>query len=369
MWNLANRNIGPRLLVALFENLPANAEGEPLEINVAPNRLQDMTTEQFETVLSTLEKMRNLRVRFGYDVFMPNIEKAMATMDKEARQRVHIDFPFEALRRAVETLEQFESGVNQFTNKMDAWLDTHKGWQKNVNKSIEHEMTRALVSRLQDGFDYTPRLEYLRSGRAKDAILMQLDGVVLAMSKEGRLQLILLEVKNSLRMCHLDEESAEAKVRYRFPEDDAKKLKKKIAQARRDTISRRRERFLAVYRDTDAWLANAQSHKESELVRGQKLLLDDFKGRGVTENDVVCAVGAILINEPEAADFVLQQGWYLVQRDGGGCSVERQSPTGTRETLTVNNTNAVLDEADDDDGDGEEFNESDIDDGDDDDVL
>ena len=35
--------------------LPSSMTGEPLEINVAPNRLQDMTTEQFETVLSTLE--------------------------------------------------------------------------------------------------------------------------------------------------------------------------------------------------------------------------------------------------------------------------------------------------------------------------
>lgn len=261
--------------------------------------------------------MKNLRARFGYDVFMPNIEKAMAGLDKEARHRVHIEFPFEALRSAIETLDKF-------TNRMDAWLETHSGWQENVNKSIEHEMTTALASRLQDGSDYTPNLGYLRSGRANAPILMQFDGVVLAMSKEGRLQLVLLEVKNSLRMCHLDERMAEANVRSGFPNDDEKTLGKKVAQARRDTISQRRDRFLAVYRDTDAWLAKAESHEERELVRMQKVLLDDFKKRGITEDDVVCAVGAILINEPAAANYVLEQGWYLVRRDDGGCSVERQ---------------------------------------------
>jgi hypothetical protein len=312
IWNLADRNINPALLLKLFDKLPKIED--PLEINVAPNRLGDMSVEEFQVILHIIEREPNLRVRFGYDILIPRLEEAMNHVSEVVRRRVHVDFPFEALRKAVASVDKVSTAVVRY-------IEGTEGFQKNIAKSIEHEMTKALIDSMDEGIDYTPKLEHLRSGKPNAPILMQIDGIVLG-KKKGRLQLVLLEVKSSLQMGNVDEKSAEQNVRSRFPDYSEEKLQKKIEKAKKETVPQRLQTFLKIFRNTDAWMESAASKIEREEIRGQKAYLDYFKEEGVLEDDVKCAVGAKLIKDPALRNFVLDKGWYLVTPGGNGCKVE-----------------------------------------------
>ena len=66
-----------------------------------------MNEEEFRSVLSSIDACYNLHVRFGFEIFIPALEKAMQSISDPARLRVHVDFPFEGLRQTQEALRDY----------------------------------------------------------------------------------------------------------------------------------------------------------------------------------------------------------------------------------------------------------------------
>ena len=71
VWNLRDRNIDSNLLTSLFQRILNLVSESILEIDVSANRLGTMTKEQYSSILGSLAKCPNMRIRFGYDIFIP----------------------------------------------------------------------------------------------------------------------------------------------------------------------------------------------------------------------------------------------------------------------------------------------------------
>lgn len=260
----------------------------------------------------------------------------MQQFEESVKQRVYVNFPFEALNRTIMTVDKTSEALDKTiltVDKTTRAVDKLVGYQNNVTKSLEHEFTRGLVCVLPDAKDYTPYLEVIPSTtKGQDAL--QLDGVVLFKNAHGKWKLVLLEVKNSLQMGDLDEESAAEHAEKYLRDASEHKQKKEIEKAKRKTVSRRIDRFKAIYRDTDTWLKKAPRDAVTKI-EGQKFYLESFKKLGVTEDDIVGAVGANLIKEAAVREKVLSNGWYLVMRSGKGCSVVNRLPDGSENEVEI----------------------------------
>ena len=144
VWNLRDRNIDSNLLTSLFQRILNLVSESILEIDVSANRLGTMTEEQYSSILGSLAKCPNMRIRFGYDIFIPALEKAMVSLSDTEKLRIHVDFPFESLRLAAEQVR--ETAVNLENERKMREETAEIPFTKAKCNEVEQQTARSIAS-------------------------------------------------------------------------------------------------------------------------------------------------------------------------------------------------------------------------------
>lgn len=317
-WDLTCRNIQPDQMVKLFTNLADMYETHTPQhlfmVDLSGNRLMNASDSDYIVVLTTLSKCALLCVRFGFDTFLPSLEKAKDKMgaDGSWHDRVFVDIPWIAQQRTQNQLEETGKQLVETDKRLRELI----GWTQNADTSLESEATKTLMRELEDVVSF-PNCRKLYE-RKQTAV--EFDGVVFGRSKnENKNVLVLLEAKHRLRMEHVNPACIEAKVEEQVrakkiepgqKEDQVKKMTRKCLPARFD----RYKELMGRTKEAFERSAPGDNGKAARILgKHQWITFNDDIDKPC---DIVVAVAANVF-EDGVLEFLKTQQQYWVMRYSG----------------------------------------------------
>ena len=227
LWDISDLSIQPAFLVALFDKINdiRFPEKHSFAIDLDANRLGNTSVEQYRQVLAVIHEKPRLLVRFGFEIFAPNLEQAMTETNTMALydQRVFINQPWlptglskyaENVEKHIEKVEEHIEKVEKHIEKAD---DILKATQKRITKleekerkdhteelrqirsyqdtesrALEHAVTRAVYEILTSA-EIVVNDRYSYKGHIGD-----IDGLVVGTDIRNESVVVLIEVKHNI---------------------------------------------------------------------------------------------------------------------------------------------------------------------------
>jgi len=194
--DFGNRNITPRGMVLIFGMIQCIFTGldHVLAIDLAPNRLDSASIDDFETLLNIMntDQLERMVVRFGYEISTKNLKAAMektGTLDF-LNKRVFVDIPWES---AGPTLRQLLDKTNdllaEVTKDAKTRYSEFSGWQDVEVREQEKAVARAFQTKF-NGILVSDR--YYCKGIDSD-----FDGIV-AFLDSGKQHILFIEAKHNV---------------------------------------------------------------------------------------------------------------------------------------------------------------------------
>ncbi|GLI70316.1 hypothetical protein VaNZ11_015271 [Volvox africanus] len=203
LWDLSDHNITPRVLANLFTKI-AESRVElkaTMAIDLDANRLESAKPEDLNVVLQVLAKKPYLRVRFGFEVFVPYLKQAMeeANMLDVFGEQVVVNSPWtdQSLRAIASEQRRANNLMEKRLEKQEAKKDNPEqlkqmqGYRDTDDRLIEEGVARAVAELLEDG-QVIFGTRYLYQSAVGD-----LDGLVVG-RHDGRDVVVLVEAKHNM---------------------------------------------------------------------------------------------------------------------------------------------------------------------------
>ncbi|EFJ50746.1 hypothetical protein VOLCADRAFT_88581 [Volvox carteri f. nagariensis] len=204
LWDLSDHMVNPRVLTNLFTKI-AESQVElkaTMAIDLDANRLESAHVKDFKVVLQVLKKKKPyLRVRFGFEVFMPYLKQAMEEEDMldVFGEQVVVNSPWTDQSLRAFALEQCRANnlVEKRLAKQEAkkghseQLKQMKGYRDTDDRLIEEGVACAVAELLEDGqVIFGTRYPY-------QSAVGDLDGLVVG-RRDGRDVVVLVEAKHNM---------------------------------------------------------------------------------------------------------------------------------------------------------------------------
>lgn len=153
VFNAADVGMTRECMVAFFDKVMSDDRmniNSTMAIDLTLNRLGTALASDFEVVLKCIKKHDRLMVRFGFEVSVSDLEKALVATETEKLfdKRVFLDSPWtDDLRRRVGSLQSAIEGKfkdrQQFESDMKNWMHTESAF-------IERQATLAISSLVEN---------------------------------------------------------------------------------------------------------------------------------------------------------------------------------------------------------------------------
>ena len=283
----------PGLLGAIRSILGENF-GDTLTLDDVHKQIRNMQcAPEAPTNLTDLAHSLHIMARRRDDKLLAGMFKQMAeSIDKTAQQ---VDKTAQQVDKTTENLNKECRERKELNN-----------WQKAMVDDMEDAVTGAIKDKLNDAVTYDV-LRKMPTVKKKGDIYVEWDGIVFGNLGEKNV-LVLVEAKNNMRLCLLDEEERDNVIK-KADEKEKRKLEKNY-------IPGKLERFIDAFENLEAWYNTSDSRAAKREAEDCLGLIQRLKSQGITKENFMVAVAGNFI-PTEVAEKIKQLGyWRITRKDG-----------------------------------------------------
>jgi hypothetical protein len=290
----------PGLLGAIRSILGENF-GDTLTLDDVHKQIRRMQcTPEAPTNLTDLAHSLHIMARRRDDKLLAGMFKQMAESVNKTAQQVD---------KTAQQVDKTAQQVDKTTENLNKECRERKelnNWQKAMVDDMEDAVTGAIKDKLNDAVTYDV-LRKMPTVKKKGDIYVEWDGIVFGNLGEKNV-LVLVEAKNNMRLCLLDEEERDNVIK-KADEKEKRKLEENF-------IPGKLERFIDAFENLEKWYNASDSSVAKREAQACLGLIQRLKSEGITKKNFMVAVAGNYI-PTEVVGKIKQLGyWRITRKDG-----------------------------------------------------